>query len=216
VLHLIFNMPVAFIQSSFKFNMLHSTKSQLARLYSTKQHTRSKNYYDTLNITPHATQNEVKSAYYKLTLQYHPDKNKSEYAKQKFQDISEAYEVLSNHDQRKIYDRDTMVRRQPVSTTTQEPISDYKDKVYSGSSKIYNFDAWTHAHYGKQMHAARLRRQTYENMKIIEEINIRSRKSPPYIEFAMFVLTIALIAMSFREKFDVPVSQRHKTESKDK
>lgn len=208
-------MPVAFIQSSFKFNMLLSTKSQLARLYSTQQHIR-KNHYDVLNITPHATQNEIKSAYYKLTLQYHPDKNKSEYAKQKFQDISDAYEVLSNHYQRKIYDRNTMIRRQPVSTT-QEPISDYKDKVYSGSSKIYNFDAWTHAHYGKQMYAARLRRQTYENIKIIEEIIIHSRKSPPYIEFIMFVLTVALIAiMSFREKFDVPVSERRKTESKDK
>lgn len=204
------------MQSSFKFNMLHSTKSQLARLYSMKQHTRSKNHYDTLNITPHATQNEIKSAYYKLTLQYHPDKNKSEYAKQKFQDISEAYEVLSNHDQRKIYDRNTMVYRQPVSTTTQEPISNYKDKVYSGSSKIYNFDAWTHAHYGKQMHAARIRKQAYENTKIMEEINIRSRKVPPYIEFVLFLLTLTLIAISFREKFDVPISQKRNTESKDK
>ncbi|KYN50487.1 hypothetical protein ALC57_00125 [Trachymyrmex cornetzi] len=195
--------------------MSHSTKSQLARLYSTKQHTRSKNHYDTLNITPHATHNEVKSAYYKLTLQYHPDKNKSEYAKRKFQDISEAYEVLSNHDQRKIYDRDTMVYRQPVST--KEPVSDYKHKVYSGSSKIYNFDAWTHAHYGKQMHAARLRRQAYENAKIMEEMNIRSRKTPPYTEFAVLLLTLAcLVAITFREKFDVPASQRRKTESKDK
>ncbi|KYN36685.1 DnaJ like protein subfamily C member 30 [Trachymyrmex septentrionalis] len=196
--------------------MLHSTKSQLARLYSTKQHTRSKNHYDTLNITPYATQSEVKSAYYKLTLQYHPDKNKSKYAKQKFQDVSEAYEVLSNHDQRKIYDREIMIRQQPVSTTTQEPISDDKHKVYSGSSRIYNFDAWTHAHYGKQMYAARIRRQAYENMKAMEELDTRSKKSLPYIEFALFLVTLVFVAMSFREKFDVPVSQRHKTESKDK
>ncbi|XP_018315634.1 dnaJ homolog subfamily C member 30 [Mycetomoellerius zeteki] len=208
-------MHVAFVQSSFKFNMLHSTKSQLARLYSTKQSNRSKNHYNTLNVTPHATQNEVKSAYYKLTLQYHPDKNKSEYAKQKFQDISEAYEVLGNHDQRKVYDRDIMVRRQPVSTTTQEPISDYKNKVYSGSSKIYNFDAWTQAHYGKQIHVTRLRKRAYENAKMMEEINIHSKKKSQYLEFAVFLLTLTLIAVSLQKKVDVPISQRRKTESKD-
>jgi len=207
----------AALQSSFKFNMLHSTKSQLLRFYATKQGTKStsKNYYDTLNVTPHATQNEVKSAYYELSLQYHPDKNKSEYAKQKFQDIAKAYEVLGNHEQRKIYDRSIVLRRQPVSTTTEEPMSHYKDKIYSGSSKIYNFDAWTHEHYGKQMHAERIRRQRYENYKKMEEVHSRARDSPRYMEVAIFLFTITIIALFFKEESDVPVSKKHKRESKD-
>jgi len=211
-------MRVVFLQSLIKFNMLHSTKLQLVRLYSTKQGTKSKSHYDTLKITPHATQNEVKSAYYKLTLLYHPDKNRSEHAKQKFRDISEAYEVLSNHEQRKIYDRGILLRQQPVSTTAEEPMSSYKDKVYTGSSKIYNFDAWTQAHYGKQMQAKRVRKQAYENTKVMEDIRTRGKSNPQYIEVAILLFTMTLIAIFFREKTDVPASERysekHKTESK--
>ncbi|KYM98316.1 Chaperone protein dnaJ 2 [Cyphomyrmex costatus] len=196
--------------------MLHSTKSQLSRLYSTRQRTNLKNHYDTLNINPHATQNEVKSAYYKLTLQYHPDKNKSEYAKQKFQDISEAYKVLSNYEQRKIYDQDTMLRRQPEATVTQEPVFNYKDKVYSGSSKFYNYDVWIQEHYGKQLYESRFRRQKYENIRTMKEIDNHAKKNSLYVEFAIFLLTLTLIAMNFQHKYDTPTSQKLKTESKDK
>lgn len=209
-------MHVTFMKSSSKFNMLNCTKLQLVRLYSSKQGTKAKSHYDTLKITPYATQNEVKSAYYKLTLQYHPDKNKSEYAKQKFQDISEAYDVLGDHEQRKIYDRSIMLRRQPtMSTTAEEPISHYKDKVYSGSSKIYNFDAWTHAHYGKQMHERRIRRQKYDQYKVMENIQNRSKDNPRLLEFAVFLCTIILIAYLLQEKTDVPAFKRRKKESKD-
>lgn len=206
-------MHATFMQSSFKFNMLHCTKLQLVRLYSTKQSAKSKNHYDTLNITPHANQNEVKSAYYKLTLQYHPDKNKSEYARQKFQDISDAYEVLSNYDQRKIYDRSLMLRQRPtVSTTTEQSRSHYKDKVYSGSSKIYNFEAWTEAHYGKQMQEGRMRKQVYEHLRKMEKDSNTSKNSPQYMEIALFLLTVSMIAMFFRGNTDVPISKKHKKE----
>lgn len=210
-------MHAAFVQSSLKFiNMLHNAKSQLVRLYSTKQGAKAKNYYDTLKITPHATQNEVKSAYYKLTLQYHPDKNNSEYAKQKFHDISEAYGVLGDHEQRKIYDRSVMLRRQPtMSTTAEEPISYYKDKVYSGSSKIYNFDAWTQAHYGKQMHAGRLRRQMYEREKAIREMQKSSEDNSQIMQIAVLLFTLVLIAVLLKETVDVPAFRRYKKKSKD-
>ncbi|XP_011702358.1 PREDICTED: dnaJ homolog subfamily C member 30 [Wasmannia auropunctata] len=215
-------MHAALVQSSLKFNMLHAatvTKSQLTRLYSTKRGGSSKpNHYDTLRISPRATQNEVKSAYYKLTLQFHPDKNDSEYAKQKFQDISEAYEVLGNHEQRKIYDRGVLLRQQPVSTAAtaaEEPTSRYRDNVYSGSSKIYNFDAWTQAHYGQQMDAERKRRRAYEDFKRMKEEKSQQKDNPQYMEFAVLLFTITMIATLFREKTDVPVSERRKMESKD-
>lgn len=63
-------------------------------------------HYDVLGITPKATQGEVKAAYYRLSMQYHPDKNQgSESAALKFREITQAYEVLGNFRLRKLYDK---------------------------------------------------------------------------------------------------------------
>jgi len=64
-------------------------------------------YYKVLEISKSATQVDVKKAYRKLALKWHPDKNpdKKEEAEKKFKEISEAYEVLSDEKKRKIYDQ---------------------------------------------------------------------------------------------------------------
>ena len=63
------------------------------------------NYYDILGVTHAATQAEIKQSFRNLALRYHPDKNKnSEESKQKFVQIVEAYEVLSDEHARKNYD----------------------------------------------------------------------------------------------------------------
>lgn len=64
-----------------------------------------KNYYKILNLDFKATLAEVKSAYRKLALQYHPDKTDNELLKAKFADIKEAYEVLRDPVKRNGYDR---------------------------------------------------------------------------------------------------------------
>lgn len=63
-------------------------------------------YYDTLEVSRSATQDEIKKAYRKKAVQFHPDKNPGDSESEKrFKDISEAYEVLGDEDKRRLYDR---------------------------------------------------------------------------------------------------------------
>mmetsp|Transcript_24275 Transcript_24275/g.26968 ORF Transcript_24275/g.26968 Transcript_24275/m.26968 type:complete len:348 (-) Transcript_24275:126-1169(-) len=66
-----------------------------------------KDYYKTLNISRNATQSEIRKAYKKQALKWHPDRNQDnkEAAEEKFKEVSEAYEVLNDPEKRKIYDK---------------------------------------------------------------------------------------------------------------
>ncbi len=63
-----------------------------------------KDYYKILGISKDAKEDEIKKAYRKMALKYHPDKNKSPGAEEKFKEIAEAYDVLSDPKKREIYD----------------------------------------------------------------------------------------------------------------
>jgi curved DNA-binding protein len=65
-----------------------------------------KDYYKTLGVDKNADQNAIKKAYRKLARQHHPDANKGDKkSEEKFKEINEAYEVLSDPEKRKLYDR---------------------------------------------------------------------------------------------------------------
>lgn len=64
-----------------------------------------RDYYEILGVPRNATKDEIKAAYRRLALQYHPDRNKSPEAEEKFKEISEAYAVLSDDQKRMQYDR---------------------------------------------------------------------------------------------------------------
>lgn len=66
--------------------------------------TTNKDYYEILGVSRKATPEELKQAYRKLALQYHPDRNKSKEAEEKFKEINHAYEVLGDPQKRKTYD----------------------------------------------------------------------------------------------------------------
>jgi curved DNA-binding protein len=65
-----------------------------------------KDYYKILGVERNASESEIKSAFRKLALQYHPDRNQgNKAAEEKFKEINEAYEVLSDKDKRARYDQ---------------------------------------------------------------------------------------------------------------
>ncbi|MDR2943754.1 MAG: molecular chaperone DnaJ [Methanosarcinales archaeon] len=67
--------------------------------------TTKKDYYDILGVLKGASDDEIKKSYRKLAMQYHPDKNDSQEAEEKFKEISEAYAVLSDSEKRASYDK---------------------------------------------------------------------------------------------------------------
>src|SRR5690606_18435310 len=65
-----------------------------------------RDYYEVLGLSRNATPEEIKKAYRKVAMQYHPDRNPGDKAaEEKFKEAAEAYEVLSDPDKKAQYDR---------------------------------------------------------------------------------------------------------------
>ncbi|MBN1618583.1 molecular chaperone DnaJ [Candidatus Dojkabacteria bacterium] len=64
-----------------------------------------RDYYEILGVSKEASSSEIKKAYRKLVKEYHPDHNKESGAEEKFREIRDAYEVLSNDEKRRAYDQ---------------------------------------------------------------------------------------------------------------
>ena len=89
------------IQSKRKKHLISHFSSVTMSIYD------SKDYYGVLQVPKAATNIEIKKAYRKLAMKYHPDKNPDlpEEAASKFQEIGEAYDVLSDQEKRAIFDQ---------------------------------------------------------------------------------------------------------------
>ena len=98
-LHYNSNMP-SFSRQSFLSQFLLT----LLLLQQTYTHA-AEDFYKLLGINRSATQKEIKKAYRSKSLEFHPDKNKSEGAAEKFAEIAYAYEILTNEEKKTIYDR---------------------------------------------------------------------------------------------------------------
>lgn len=89
-------------------------QDKIKELKSKEKKAKKKDYYAIMGLTKPSTDAEIKKAYKKFAIQYHPDKNrhKSEAeqadAEKKFRDLNEAYEVLSDQKKKKMYDSGQM------------------------------------------------------------------------------------------------------------
>ncbi|XP_037534133.1 dnaJ (Hsp40) homolog, subfamily C, member 30b [Nematolebias whitei] len=138
-------------------------------------------YYDVLKVSPSATQSQIKTAYYKQSLIYHPDKNAgSQEATQRFSDISEAYTVLGNISKRKKYDQGIPSQFDTGRQSTKETTSRFtgyqrqhkaRHFYQTDGRPIYDFDAYYQAHYGEQLRRARAIRARKKQLEEMQEKN---------------------------------------------
>ena len=64
----------------------------------------STDHYKVLGVSPNASSGDIKKAFRKLALKYHPDKNKTKEAEERFKEINDSYRVLSNPSEKAKYD----------------------------------------------------------------------------------------------------------------
>lgn len=103
-----------------------------------------KNYYEMLEITVSATESDVKKAYRKLALKWHPDKNpdNQKEAEKRFKEISEAYEVLSDKKKRDIYDRygkEGLSKSSGASSHDHQGFDDFNPFDFAGFGNSFHF-----------------------------------------------------------------------------
>lgn len=132
-----------------------ASSSQQLRQYSIPA--KEKDYYAVLDLSPHATHSQIKDAYYKLSMKYHPDRNKNaEEAHQKFTEITEAYSVLGNYELKRRYDKGIFRKEEDSHTEHRRPTRPHTGPV----RPKFNFDEFYRNHYGEALRSHQ--RQAHE------------------------------------------------------
>lgn len=100
--------------------------------------TSKRDYYEVLGVQKGASKDEIKNAYRKLALQYHPDRNKEPGAEEKFKEISEAYAVLYDDDKRAKYDKFGHVGGEEVFRGSEANFEEvFRDMGFGGFQSIF-------------------------------------------------------------------------------
>ncbi|KAL1747607.1 X-domain of DnaJ-containing-domain-containing protein [Schizophyllum fasciatum] len=89
-------------------------------------------YYDLLGVAPDVNELDLKKAYRKQAIKYHPDKNPSPDAEEKFKDISKAYQVLSDSNLRAVYDKHGKSMTEAQGSFSMEDAAGFFANVFGG------------------------------------------------------------------------------------
>ena len=102
-----------------------------------------KNYYYFLGVKENASEEDIKKAYRKLSLKYHPDKNPDDdFFEERFREIQEAYEMLSDDEKRRIYDENLAHQQRSYRPNLPPSIRTFsanKIRVKQGEEVIINW-----------------------------------------------------------------------------
>ena len=98
------------------------------------------NFYEILGVGENSDENEIKKAYRNLSLKYHPDRNKTEEALEKYKLINEAYETLGDEELRKKYNHQLKHGDNPFGFPGNEDMSDEESNEESEEESVNNCD----------------------------------------------------------------------------
>lgn len=112
-----------------------------------------KDYYSILEINQDATLLDIKKAYRKLALQWHPDKNPSPEAHDKFIEINEAYLVLSDPTKRGVYDQllNSFTKKSSFEEKNTKEHSDFEEFVFSSREKAKKYANFSFEEFSKSL-----------------------------------------------------------------
>ncbi|XP_075964563.1 uncharacterized protein dnajc30a [Anarhichas minor] len=169
-------------------------------LYKTKT-----GYYDVLEVSPTATQTQIKTAYYKQSFIYHPDRNAaSEDATVRFAEISEAYTVLGNKALRKKYDRGLLSQSDLIATarpsakgagsSARDP-TESRRSVVGVDNRVFDFDKFFKDHYSEQLQRERDFRVRKEEMLRKKEETIAEKKMGRMMEVGVVALILMALGL---------------------
>ncbi|KAL2085090.1 hypothetical protein ACEWY4_018410 [Coilia grayii] len=169
-------------------------------------------YYDILCVTPSATAAQIKSAYYRQSFRWHPDRNGgSEEARRRFAEVCEAYGVLASAALRRRYDSgvlsETDLRaagrpsREHVTRTASGPQHIHTGAhTHTGSKTQFDFEAFYRGHYGEQeARREALRRREAAQRETQEEYRRFVRRKNIEVSMMVLVTAACLILLSITE-----------------
>uniref|UniRef100_A0A3Q1C873 J domain-containing protein n=1 Tax=Amphiprion ocellaris TaxID=80972 RepID=A0A3Q1C873_AMPOC len=174
-------------------------------LYKTKT-----GYYEILEVSPTSTQAQIKTAYYKQSFIYHPDRNAgSDQATIRFSEISEAYTVLGNKGLRKKYDRglltasDLTGTARPSAKASGKPQAESRRSVVGRESQggMFDFDEFFRSHYSEQLQRQRDIRVRKEEMLRKQQETAGDKKLGKMTEVGvgLLMVTAIYIILSLRQ-----------------
>ena len=170
-------------------------------LYKTKT-----GYYEVLEVSPGATHSQIKTAYYKQSFRFHPDKNAgSEAATRLFSDISEAYNVLGNQALKKKYDRGLLSHSdlvgssrpsaQETSSSTRPQPASRPSVLGTESQKVFDFDKFIKSHYEAQLQKQREVKVRKEEMMRKKTADVHEWKLDKGLELAAGLLVVIAVSI---------------------